>query len=349
MTQPDLNALPRTGSDWKGVLAILMLGAALATVPFWIRSAGLYECLGVEILIWVIYAMGYNLALGYTGLPSFGHGAFLGVGAYGMALYQLAGDGRSLWLGLLVACVAAAAAAGLVGLFAANRRGIYFALLTIAFGQVFWFIAVKWHDLTGGEDGLQNLKRLPVDLGIVTWKIHTPRRLYYFVLVVLAGVVLGLWRLIHSPFGRVIQAVRQNEMRMRAIGYNVRVYKWLSLTISGAVAGLAGGLLAMAQWSAYPDEMSLHRSGAVVMMTVLGGGLVSFWGPAAGVLLYFLARDLLDTAPYQIIRDSWLLWYGLMFMLLVMFKPEGLAGIGQDIRRKWRGRKAKPPAPAASG
>ena len=138
------------------LIAFLFFGS----VPFWIRSVGLYEYIGVEILIWCIYALGYNLALGYTGLPSFGHGAFLGTGAYAMALYQLRLDGENLWLGLLAAVAAGAVASAVVGVFISHRRGIYFALLTIAFGQLFWFVSIKWHSVTGGEDGLQNLKRL---------------------------------------------------------------------------------------------------------------------------------------------------------------------------------------------
>ena len=145
----------------------------------------------------------------------------------------------------------------------------------------------------------------------------------------LAVVVIGLWRLTHSPFGKVITAIKQNEMRCSFIGYNVWLYKWAVFTLSAAIAGLAGGMFAMAQESAYPDVMSLHASGFVVMMVLIGGGMVSFWGPVIGAAVYFLARDLLGSAT-----ETWLLWYGLMFMAVVMFKPEGIAGAWQDWFRK---------------
>jgi branched-chain amino acid transport system permease protein len=139
----------------------------------------------------------------------------------------------------------------------------------------------------------------------------------------LAGLfVIGLWRLVNSPFGRVLQAIRQNEMRARFVGYDVWRWKWTAFTLSAGVAGLAGGLLAMAQNSAYPDVMSLHHSGLVVMMVLVGGGLVSFWGPILGVLLYFIAREVLGG-----FTEAWLLWYGLMFVAMVMLKPEGVAGL----------------------
>jgi branched-chain amino acid transport system permease protein len=150
-------------------------------------------------------------------------------------------------------------------------------------------------------------------------------------------VVIGLWRLTHSPFGKVIQAIKQNEMRAGFIGYNVWLYKWLVFTLSAGISGLAGSLFAMAQESAYPDVMSLHASGFVVMMTLVGGGFVSFWGPVVGAVAFFLARDLLGS-----MTETWLLWYGLMFMCIVMFKPEGITGIWQDLFRT----RAEQPAPA---
>ena len=142
--------------------------------------------------------------------------------------------------------------------------------------------------------------------------------LYIFCFAVFALAVVLLWRLVHSPFGRVLSAIRQNETRARFVGYNVWLYKWLAFTLSALVAGLAGGLFALAQQSAYPNVMSLQQSGFVVMMTLVGGGLVSFWGPVLGAVLFFVARDLLGAYT-----EAWLLWYGLLFMLVVLFKPEG--------------------------
>ena len=317
--------MPGFGSHIKRWITVEMLiaFAVMSTVPLWIEAVGLYQYLGVEILIWMIYALGFNLLLGYTGKPSFGHGAFFGIGAYGFGLSQHHLMG-SVWLGLGFAVLAAAVAGAAVGAFVSHRRGIYFALMTIAFGQVFWFTSVKWHTLTGGEDGLQNISRPDV----FSMSLKENEALYYFAFVFFCIVVVALWRLIHSPFGKVIKAIKQNEMRAGFIGYNVRLFKFLVFTISAGIAGLAGGLFSMAQGSAYPDVMSLHVSGLVVMMTLIGGGFVSFWGPVLGTIIFFVARDILGA-----LTETWLLWYGLMFMVVVLFKPEGLAGIWQDLTR----------------
>jgi branched-chain amino acid transport system permease protein len=139
---------------------------------------------------------------------------------------------------------------------------------------------------------------------------------------------------VHSPFGKVLRAIKQNETRMAYLGYRVFVYKWASFTLSCAVAGFAGGLFAMAQNGAYVQAMSLQWSGVVVLMTLIGGGLVSFWGPVVGTVVYFLARDLLGAYT-----ESWLLWFGLMFMLIVMFKPEGVAGMWQSVTARMSARR----------
>ncbi|HZN85204.1 MAG TPA: branched-chain amino acid ABC transporter permease [Burkholderiales bacterium] len=310
MQEPTM--LLRTIGGWFPA-PMLATFAVFASLPFWIKGVGLYPYLGVEVMIWVIYALGFNLLLGYGGLPSFGHGAFFGVGAYAFGLTQLH-VAPSLWLCLAAAILAGGLAGALVALFISHRRGIYYALLTIAFGQVFWFVAIKWHSVTRGEDGLLNIRR-PAFLD----DLHA---LYWFCFAAFVLVVVLLWRLVNAPFGRVLSAIRQNETRARFVGYHVWLYKWLAFTVSALVAGLAGGLFALAQQSAYPNVMSLHQSGFVVMMALVGGGLVSFWGPVIGAALFFLARDLLGAYT-----ETWLLWYGLLFMAIVLFKPEGLAGM----------------------
>src|SRR5512134_179386 len=318
--------LLRTIGGWTPA-PMLATFALFASLPFWIKGVGLYPYLGVEVMIWVVYALGFNLLLGYGGLPSFGHGAFFGVGAYGFGLAQLH-LAPNLWLCLAAAVLAGGMAGALVALFISHRRGIYYALLTIAFGQIFWFVAIKWHSVTRGEDGLLNIKRLPAEFGFASFTLDRLENLYWFCFAAFVLVVVFLWRLVNAPFGRVLSAIRQNETRARFIGYHVWLYKWLAFVISALIAGLAGGLFALAQQSAYPNVMSLHQSGFVVMMALIGGGLVSFWGPVLGVVLFFVARDLLGAYT-----ETWLLWYGLLFMLVVLFKPEGLAGMfGKNVR-----------------
>jgi branched-chain amino acid transport system permease protein len=247
---------------------------------------------------------------------------------------------ESRWLGLIAAIVAAAIAGAAVGCFLAHRRGSYFALMSIAFSQIFWVTSVKWHSVTGGEDGLLNIPRPPVELGFVSLPLASNQALFYFSFAVFAVVIIVLWRLVHSPFGKALAAIKQNELRASFIGYNVYLLKWLVFTISAAVAGLAGGLFSMTQQSAFPDVMSLTASGLVVMMILIGGGMVSFWGPIIGTALFFVARDVLGA-----LTDTWMLWYGLLFMAVVVFKPEGIAGIFQDLKLRRQRRASTAPAP----
>ena len=307
---------------------MLISFALFGTLPLWIEPIGLYGYLGLEVLIWIIFALGFNLLLGYTGLPSFGHGAFLGIGGYAMGWVQF-NIFPQIWLALLGSIFFAVIFGAVVALFISHRRGIYYALLTIAAGQTLFFIAGKWTSITGGEDGMLDIARLGADFGFVSFSLQGNIELYYFVFGVFVAMVIVLWRVVHSPFGKVIKAIKQNEMRVAFLGYNVFLYKWTSFTISCAIAGLAGGLFAMAQQSAYVQVMSLQWSSIVVLMTLIGGGMVSFWGPAIGTVVFFLARDILGAYT-----DTWLLWYGLMFVVLVMFKPEGIAGIWQDLVKR---------------
>lgn len=300
--------------------AMAVMAAIMVSAPLWLGAVGLYQYIGIEVAIWIIYALGFNFLFGFAGLHSFGHGAYLGVGAYAFGLFQHH-VGISLWGGLLAAILVAGIAGALVGAAVSHRRGIYYALLTIAFGQIFWFSAIKLHWLTGGEDGLLNIPRPDVSLGVVSIDLSSNVALYYLAITALAVTVVLMWRLVNSPFGRILQAIRQNEKRAAFVGYEVWLFKWAAFVISAMFAGLAGGLFAMAQESAYPDVMSVHQSGLIVMMVLIGGGLVSFWGPVLGVVVYFVARDALGA-----LTETWLLWYGLMFMVMVMFRPEGLAG-----------------------
>jgi branched-chain amino acid transport system permease protein len=315
-----LSDIPARGaSPLTPQMGIFLL--ALATAPWWIESIGFYQYLGIELVIWILFALGFNLLFGYIGLHSFGHGAYLGLGAYAFGLFQKHVL-ISLWGGLLVAVLAASLAGALAALLLSHRRGIYYALMSIGIGQVFWFSAMKLHGVTGGEDGLLGIPRPPLDLGVVNIDLTDNVTFYYFCAAILALAVLLLWRLVNAPFGRVLQAIRQNETRASFLGYEVWRFKVGAFTLSAAFAGLAGGLFAMAQNSAYPDVMRLHQSGLIVMMVLIGGGLVSFWGPVLGVIAYFLARDVIGG-----LTETWLLWFGLAFILTVMVRPEGIAGL----------------------
>ena len=312
--------------------AMLVLWLVLATVPLWITRVGLYPYLGIEILIWSIYALAFNLVLGTAGLPSFGHGAYFGIGAYAFGLCQF-NVIANLWVCLAAAFAVAGLAGALVALFISHRRGIYYAFMTIAFGQIFWTLAIKLHGVTGGEDGLLKIARLPADFGVARFDLADNVAFYYFVLTLFALAVVAMWRLTHSPYGRVVAAIKQSETRAAHLGYNVWLYKASIFTLSAAISGLAGGLFAMAQLAAFPDVMSLHQSGLIVMMTLVGGGLVSFWGPVVGVFTFLIARDVIGA-----MTSAWMLWFGLLFMAIVLFKPEGIAGAFRSVVDGAKGR-----------
>ncbi len=314
-----------TPAEPRFLVPFLVVIAAFATSPLWLAAVGLYSYIALEVLIWSVYALGFNLLLGHAGLPSFGHGAYFGIGAYGAAL-ALKHGGVGLLAGLGCGVLLAAAAGAVVGCFISHRRGIYYALMTIAFGQLAWFVAIKWHSVTGGEDGLLNVPRPPLDIGVAQWSLTSNQALFFFVLVLFALLIFALWRLIDTPFGRVVSAVKQNEQRAAYCGHRVWLVKFTVFVMSCAIAGLAGALFALAQNSAYPNVMSLHNSGFVVMMVLIGGGLVSFWGPVIGAAFFIVARDVLGATT-----EAWLFWYGLLFIAVVLFKPEGIAGLWRDL------------------
>ena len=282
-----------------------------------------YTYLGTEVMIWAIFALGYNLLLGYTGLPAFGHGAFFGIGGYLLGMTQKWVTG-----GLVLPLAAAAAGTLLLGavvaLFVARRRGIYFSLLTIAFGVMFWFMVFVFDAWTGGEDGLTGINRLAV-LG---YALRDNVPFYYFVYAWFVGATVVLWRIVNSPFGQVIRAIRQSETRARAVGYDTARYKWAVFTLSCGFAGLAGGLYALARFGAFAEPMSLSQSGNVVLMCLIGGGFASFYGPVLGVVVFLVLRDVLST-----LTDHWMLAYGVLFMAVILFMPEGILGVVRRLRQ----------------
>jgi branched-chain amino acid transport system permease protein len=307
------------------MLGMFVLFLVLPAVLPWM---GGYTYLGTEVMIWAIFALGYNLLLGYTGLPGFGHGAFFGVAGYFLGMSQKWWTG-GLALPLLIGVLGATACGALVASFVARKRGIYFALLTIAFGVMFWFMVFVLDDWTGGEDGLTGINRLAVTLpgwGPVAFRDNTA--FYYFVYAFFVLATVVLWRVVNSPFGQVIRAIKQSEVRARAVGYNTTLYKWAVFTLSCAFAGLAGGLYTLARFGAFAEPMSLQQSGNVVLMCLIGGGFASFYGPVLGVVVFLVLRDVFST-----LTDHWMLLYGLLFMGIILFLPEGILGLVQRFRR----------------
>ncbi len=247
---------------------------------------GKYLSLGTEVMIWSLFAVGFNILSGLYRTDLFwARSLFWHWGLYGRDYLFESLPG--LWIPLLLSIVGGALFAGLVGLIVAKKRGIYFSLLTIAFGQVFYFIAFRWEELTGGETGLSRIDRVPIGIpGLFQIKLSTSMNYYYFCWAVFLVATIVAWKIVHSPFGKVIQGIRENEVRTRYLGYNVYLYKWASFTISGAFAGLAGGLYTFLINSAFATVLDWTQSGNVVMMNLLGGGLVNFFGPILGATIF---------------------------------------------------------------
>jgi branched-chain amino acid transport system permease protein len=303
---------------------ILKLGAiwlVLLAIPFWLPLLGGYQALGTRVLILGLAAMSLNFLLGFTGVLSFGHAAYFGLGAYGTGL-ALKLMTHSTPLALLCGVLLGGIAGALLGALIVRRRGVYFAMVTIAFGQVFYFIAFRWNSLTGGDDGLRGFERQPLDFGPWVLDIlHQPVLFYYFVLVLFALATGLMGFLLRSPFGRTLLAIRENERRARFLGIPVEFHIWVSFTLSCFFISLAGGLNALLNNFADPTMLNYTQSGEIVIMVVLGG-MRSFWGPLVGAAVYVVLQDYLSS-----LTTNWMSFLGAIFVIMVLFFPRGVLGM----------------------
>ena len=306
------------------LLPLLPFPHPAASFPF-IRFSRLYEALTSQILVWGLFALGYNILLGYTGILSFGHAAYWGLGAYGLGL-AVVHLKVGFWLALVVGVGAATLAATLFGLFCLHRRGIYFAMLTLAFAQLFYFIVFQTYSFTGGDDGLRGLAIREVGLpGGFSLGLEGPLRFYYFALAFVILSVLVLKRVLESPFGRVLEAIRESEERARACGYDTDRVKLFSFILSGFFAGLAGALSAVHLSFVPIESLYWTTSGEVVIMTLLGGQ-GTFFGPFVGAAVFLLLQDLLS-----VFTEHWELFLGAVFMAFVLYLPRGIWGAVLDL------------------
>ena len=279
---------------------------------------GNFTSLGSELLLWFIFTLSFNLCLGQTGLPSFGHGAFYGLGSYAAAITFLRLSGGGFVLPILGGIAMGAATAAFLGWLIREKRGVYFAMLSVAFTQVWFGICFRWDEVTGGEAGLSGIRRLDF-LGI---SMRDPVTFYYFCFAVFVVCALVIRAISRSCFGLSLQSVRQNYIRSQYLGYNVGVYKFAVYTLSGAFAGLAGALYCLLTQSAFADILDWTKSGDVVMATLLGGGTVSFYGPIVGSLIFIICKNLLSS-----LWDHWLFIYGLSFVVILCLFPTGIMGM----------------------
>jgi len=305
---------------------LLIAAAALVALPFAVRALGLSLDSASVIVILAIAATGLNLCVGYTGLVSFGHSAWFGIGAYAAALLQKNVFPGEIWLPIAASMLIVAVLSTAVGALILRRRGVYFSLLTLALSALTYTIAFRWSEVTGGEDGLGGLKR-----GMLG-PVFLDDRVAFYILIAVTGLaaLYILLRLTRSPFGHVLVAIRENQLRATFQGYPVERYKLGVFVISAVVTGLAGALLAFQTYLASAEGVSVAFSGELLAMVVIGG-MHHLMGPALGALFFVLFREL-----FSIWSGNWLLWFGLLFVAFVLYSPGGLIGIWTKLKRRWR-------------
>ena len=280
-----------------------------------------------EVLIWGLLAMSSDLLIGYTGMISFGHSAFFGLGMYGAAAALLLFSPPNLWLAILFGLIGAAIVALFVAYFSTRLRDIYFAITTLIFSQIFYVIIFTWTAVTGGENGLI-FTRPHFSIPFLLDVRFSSSTMHWFVLAVVTASYLALRRITQSPFGMVLQSIRENEARTRAIGYPVERYKIVSVMLSGLFAGLAGVLYAIQNEFAAPDFVYFITSGDTVIFNVLGG-IGTLVGPIVGAGFFQLLRELMarifgDQFPY-------LVPLGFIFIAMIIFLPQGLLGFARRL------------------
>ncbi|MBP0625370.1 branched-chain amino acid ABC transporter permease [Cupriavidus consociatus] len=311
---------------WWLALAVTLL------LPLTMRSG----TLATEVLIYAMAAMACNLLLGYTGLLSFGQGIFFGLGSYAVGL-ALTRASLPVPLALLLAIVIGAAAAALVGWFAIRQRGTYFVMLTLAFSQMFYFLAYTAPGITGGDNGLLDIPRPPLSVaGHALVSLASPWQFYGFVAVLFLVVFFVALRVTESVLGRTLLAIRDNEERALAVGYNVKTFKLLAFMVSGAVTGLAGALHAMLTGIAPLTNIDYHASEMILVMTVIGG-TSNIFASVLGAAFYVLLADWLST-----LWPRWLMLLGFLLIAVSLFMQRGLWGLGATVWDRLRGLRRAP-------
>lgn len=317
----------------------LLTALGLAVFPFIFRMPPFYgySGLGTQILIVGIAAIGFNLLLGYGGLLSYGHAAFYGLGSYAAALTLLRffPQAHSFALAVVIGVLVATIAALLIGALVVRLYGIYFALLTVAFAQMAYFIVFQWRDLTRGDDGLQGVATPPLNLGFA--QIDLASKLpalalgpfgdlseikvwYVFAAIVMFFVLAFVRTLIRSQFGEVLAAIRENEERSIFVGYDPRLYKFAAFVISGALCGLSGALRALYEGSTAIESLTIDQSGNFVIYTVVGG-VQTLFGPLVGTGLIMWLQNVISAKT-----EAWRLIEGFIFVGVIVFLPSGIIG-----------------------
>jgi branched-chain amino acid transport system permease protein len=309
-------SLARRITGWINAHPLVSFVIFFFVFPLWLPSTAL----ATQILIFGLFALGFNLLYGYTGILSFGHAAYYGLGAYGTGIALAKLGLGSIWLGLATGLGAALVGGAVIGFFCLRRRGIYFAMLTLAFAQLLYFIGFHLADLTGGDDGLRGIPQLKLGLPGFSVSIESSMAFYYFSFVLVALAVAGLTRILDSPFGAILRAIRENSERAAACGYDISKAKLLSFVFSALFTGLAGSLDALRLTVVPIESLYWTTSGQVVIMTLLGGAR-TFLGPFVGAAAFLALEHRLS-----LITESWPLVIGVIFSAFVLFLPNGIWG-----------------------
>jgi branched-chain amino acid transport system permease protein len=312
-----------SGEQTRKLIVLVAIWAVLLLAPYWMVPLGGYTALATRVLVLGLGAMSLNFLLGFTGVLSFGHAAYFGLGAYGAGL-TLKYLAFSTPLAMIAGILLGGICGSLLGLLIVRRRGVYFAMVTIAFGQVFYYIAFQWSSLTGGDDGLRGFSRQPLDFGLFKIDIlSNDKAFYFFVLFCFAIAVSIMGFILRSPFGRTMIAIRENERRSRFLGIPVERHIWIAFSLSCFFMASAGALYALVNNFADPRGLHYSQSGDFVIMAVMGG-MRSFWGPLLGAAVFVTLQDYLSS-----VTVNWMSFLGLLFVLVVLFFPRGLLGFLQ--------------------
>ncbi|KQY99535.1 branched-chain amino acid ABC transporter permease/ATP-binding protein [Pseudolabrys sp. Root1462] len=323
----------------KRYLIELCTAAGLIVAPFILPHLGFAPNTVNRILVWGLFGVGFDILFGFTGLLSFGQSAFYGTGGFVAAWLLTRAGFPNVFIALVIGMVAAAAVGYLVGLIALRRTGIYFAMITVAIAEVFFFVEFNpLADFTGGENGLPGVPTPSFNLGFTTLHFTTGWSLYQFLAVCyFVGIVIAL-RIVRSPVGAVLSAIRDNPLRAQAVGHNIHGYKLTAFVIAAAYAGFAGGLLGVMQAFMPPDAFMFETSGQLVMQTAIGGTGTLF-GPLLGAAIWLFLQDFLQSAVH--LGAAWKLVLGLVFVILVVFLRKGIIGGIKDLYDLATGAKKK--------
>ncbi len=333
--------MKRKNVAWIGIIALFVVAAFM---PALLKQYHLNML--NEIIIFALYGVSYNLLLGYAGLLSFGHAMFFGLGAFLTAIAIIHLQGLSLVNAVMIGLLVTTLAGFLIGVLLLRHKGAYFALLTLAFNALFYAVATKWHSVTGGDDGL-SITRPVLNLGFTSFSLAQLTTFYYLTVIVVGAAIVFCWYFTQTAMGKTVLLMRENEERMKFLGYNTNVSRLILFTFTGALAGLAGTFYTLHFQFVSISAISVDMTTAVLLMAFVGG-TGTFWGPMLGALVYIVLQNYLSD-----ITDRWPLFMGFIFVFMVLFIPGGLSQVITGLGQRFSGNKdsggAAAPAEKATG